>query len=149
MPEVFNTVFTITQALKIIKRPTTTEVIMPFACAIIFGLAPAKRSITPPITSIKTAIVGTTQVNNCPNTLLAIIKIWQSWHGSSPSPPQGTSPAACVCSGMRYESTKVIINIFFAIVIILFSRGDLPIYNYTINFFASKRKAATPRKSCG
>ena len=59
MPDLFKTVLTITQAQKIMTSPITTEVIIPLARIKISGLAPAKKNITPPITSMRTATTGT------------------------------------------------------------------------------------------
>lgn len=58
MPDTVKTVLTITQLQKITARPMTTEVIIPLARINVPGLAPPKKKNTPPITSIKTAIIG-------------------------------------------------------------------------------------------
>ena len=84
--------------------------------------------------SIKTAKAGTILIKRKSITLLNISKRWQSWQAGSPSPPQGTKPAAEDIKGRKAKIPKKIIkNIFLTGFIFL---------HYTLSF--PKRKAAIP-----
>jgi hypothetical protein len=111
-------VLTIIQAAKMMTNPITTDFIIPVAWLKSLGLAPAKKNITPPKISIKTAITGTKTNNNFWRIVLIRTKIWQNWQADSPVPPQGTSPAACTWPKIKKENKKVANNIFFIILIV-------------------------------
>lgn len=101
----------------------TTEVITPFARINISGLAPPKKNIIPPTTSIRTAIAGTKIIMTNLMILLIMTKKWQKVQADSPGPPQGTRPAACVWFGIREKANKnkrLIKNIFFIKFILTF-----------------------------
>jgi hypothetical protein len=94
IPLLVKIVLTMTQAAKITSNPIRVEKIIPLARFKTSGLAPAKKNITPPIISIKTAIIGTNVNMTNLMMLLIMTKKWQKVQAGSPSPPQGTNPAA-------------------------------------------------------
>ncbi len=77
-PIIRKKVLMINQAAKIIIKPMNTEVIIDFAVPRVCGLPPAKKNITPPIISIKTATAGTRRVKIKSKILSSITKKWQS-----------------------------------------------------------------------
>jgi len=81
-----------TQAAKIRTKPIITEVMIPLARPKILGLAPAKKNITPPIISIKTAITGTKL--NIMNLMILFIITNKSQNSQGQfAVPQGTNPS--------------------------------------------------------
>ena len=64
---------------------------MDFPRLTVVGLPVEKINIAPPITSIKTATIGTTLNNTKSKILSSITKKWQKVQGQ-PSVPQDTNP---------------------------------------------------------
>jgi len=60
--------------------------------------------------SIKIAKGGIIFVKRKSTTFLDNTKKWQSWHLGSPSPPQGTKPAARDAKGIRIKIVEKIIK---------------------------------------
>ncbi|MFH1575646.1 MAG: hypothetical protein ABIB55_01725 [Candidatus Nealsonbacteria bacterium] len=125
-----NIVPTIMKAVNIITNPMTVDLISDLALVQRLGSAPAKSSIPPPITSINVAMIITVPMAKL-RTLLISLKISQNPQGDSPSPPQGTKPAACVWLAAKNKNTKTAKTIFF----ILF-------FDYTLS---KKKEKPAPR----